>query len=136
ALRRLMAAVNEILIDLKLNKGKILLVFNKIDKITEEHLSFLKATYHSAIFVSAKEKINLDALETAVYDLLFSDIKEVRVTIPFDLMRYLDYLHSACEVLEKEYKQDNLTCTVRAKQENIDYLTSKGLRVKEIKRST
>lgn len=63
---RLMESVNLILKELKLSEKPALLVFNKIDKISPQELSFLQGKYPDAVFISALEKINLDILRERI----------------------------------------------------------------------
>ncbi len=53
-----MKAVANILDDLELVNGEVVKVFNKIDLISDDELSFLKKLYPKAIFTSAEKGFN------------------------------------------------------------------------------
>lgn len=56
-----MKSVNLILDDLDLINGKVIYVFNKVDLISKDELSFLKRLYPRAIFTSAEKDFNFIA---------------------------------------------------------------------------
>lgn len=60
---RKIAAVQEVLDDLEVEPGKIILVFNKIDRVPEERVEAVRRDFPEALFVSAREKINLEKLK-------------------------------------------------------------------------
>jgi len=129
---RLLYAVEDILKDLKLEAKPLLRVFNKIDLLEPADLAVLKKDWPDAVFVSAKENINLDGLQENIYRLSFEDFKEVSVCVPFTAMDTLDYIHKNCEIIKIDHTDKASIYWVKAKSEHVDYLRKKGLIVKEI----
>jgi GTP-binding protein HflX len=75
-------AVNGILEEIEVNNIPLLLIFNKIDKITEEKINELKILYPNAFFISSVQKESLENflhhLENnldIVEDILIEDVK-------------------------------------------------------------
>ncbi|MEM7816783.1 MAG: GTPase HflX [Candidatus Aenigmatarchaeota archaeon] len=131
-IKRLIESVNTVLEDLSLINKPILIVFNKIDLINQEELHNLEKEYPEAIFVSALKNINLKSLKEKIYQLVFNEMREFILRVPFNAMDLVDYIHKHCEIFKKEYEKNEVVYWVRAKKETISYLEKKGLAVKEI----
>jgi GTP-binding protein HflX len=131
-IQRLLKSVNVILEELKLDTKSILLVFNKIDLLTDEELANLRKDFPYAVFVSALRGMNIDTLKERIYGLIFEDMKEVVVKIPFKRMELVSYIHSHCEVLKKNYSHNEAVYWVKAKKDTVAYLGKMGVMVKEI----
>jgi GTP-binding protein HflX len=129
---RLLYAVEDILKDLKLEAKPLLRVFNKIDLLDNVDREALRKEWPDAILVSAKENINLDGLREKIYQLVFGDLKEALVAVPFTAMDSLDYIHKNCEILKTDHTDKASLYLVKAKLEHLDYLRKKGLVVKEV----
>jgi GTP-binding protein HflX len=129
---RLRESVRDVLKDLKLTDKPTLLIFNKIDLVDEERLKLLREEYPEALFISALKKINLDALQKAIGDILFKDTVEVILKIPFRLMEVVDYIHTYCEVLKKTYQEDEVVYWVRANNNALIYLKGRGVGIEEL----
>lgn len=131
-LMRLMESVNSVLKELDIDKKTILMVFNKIDKLAEGEIEMLRNKYSGAIFISALKGINLTALKKSVYELVFSDLVEAVIRLPFKMMELADYIHTNCEVLKTSYQDTEAVYLVRTKQGSLTYLKNKGAGVKEM----
>ncbi|MCK9614162.1 MAG: GTPase HflX [Candidatus Omnitrophica bacterium] len=129
-LMRLIESVNSVLKELNIDTKTILLVFNKIDKLSPEDLEMLQSKYADAIFISALRSLNLDNLKKAIYDLVFSDLVEAVVKLPFSMMEFKDYIHTNCEVLKVNYEEDKAVYLLRMNKNNLVYLEGRGIEVK------
>ncbi|MBU1122048.1 MAG: GTPase HflX [Candidatus Omnitrophica bacterium] len=129
---RLQESVNDVLKELKLETKPTILVFNKMDKIDAEYAASFKQSYPAAIFVSALEKINLDVLRQKIYEAIFGEWREVLIKIPFNLMGLSSFIHSHCEVLKVDYKEQEVVFFVRIKVQHLDYLRKKGVIIEDI----
>ncbi len=127
---RLIHSVDVILNELGLISKPTILVFNKIDKISEQEHLFLKKSYPEAVFVSALKKISLDKLQGQIYNVIFKDTIEVILKFPFKLMEVTDYIHKNLEVLKTNYQQDYVLYWVRTKKHKLSYLERKGVDIK------
>jgi len=128
---RLIEAVSSILKSLELEEKKMLLVFNKIDKITQAQQEKLKKEYPEAVFISALKKINLDALLDKIYYFLSPQWVEAVVKIPFSTMEVADYLYNHSDVVKVEYKEKEAIFLVKIKRVFLSYLRKKGVMYKE-----
>ncbi|OQX87615.1 MAG: GTPase HflX [Candidatus Omnitrophica bacterium 4484_70.2] len=128
---RLIEAVSSILKSLELEEKKMLLIFNKIDKITQVQQEKLKKEYPEAVFISALKKINLDALLNKIYYFLSPQWVEAVVKIPFSTMEAAEYLYNHSDVVKVEYKEKEAVFLVKIKRVFLAYLRKKGVMYKE-----
>lgn len=131
-IHRLLKSVNVILEELKLAPKSILLVFNKIDLLTDEELANLMKDFPQAVFVSALRGLNIETLKERIYELIFEDMVEVVVKIPFKRMEVVNYIHSHCEVLKKNYSHNEAVYWVKAKRDTLPYLARRGIEVRGV----
>jgi len=131
-LMRLMESVNSVLKELDIDKKAIVMVFNKIDKLSEGEIEMLKNKYSGAIFISALKGTNLGILKKSIYEQLFSDMIEAVIKLPFNMMELTDYIHTNCEVLKTSYEEDRAVYLVRTKKDNLTHLENRGVAVKII----
>ncbi len=129
---RLMSSVDSILKELKLDSKPLLLVFNKIDKLSAESINIFKNKYPEAILVSALERANLDILKERIYRLTFKDMVEAVVRVPFSLMELSGYLYENCEILKTDYREKEAVYLIRAGKDRLAFLEKKGARLKLI----
>jgi GTP-binding protein HflX len=131
-LMRLIDSVNSVLKELNINTKTILLVFNKIDKLSQGEIEMLQGKYADAIFISALRGLNLDNLKKAIYDLVFSDLVEAVVKLPFSMMEFKDYIHTNCEVLKTQYQDNEAIYLVKTKESILSYLERQLIQIKKI----
>ncbi|MCK4912755.1 MAG: GTPase HflX [Candidatus Omnitrophica bacterium] len=125
-------AVEETLRNLKLNEKPTVVIFNKIDTIPYYRVEQLKKKYPGSIFVSAIKAEGLENLKEEVQRLVFKDMVEATVDVPFDRMDISAYLHDKCEVLDIEYLQEKVIFKIRANVDKLAYVKKQGFRVKEV----
>jgi GTP-binding protein HflX len=128
----LIGAVNKIITDIGVDDKPKLLVFNKIDKLTQQQVDKIKLLYPQALFISAAKSINTGQLTQRLNQMLSADSKQLVIHIPFTLMETLDYLYSNAQVIKAEYHSQEVVVWVRIKNSFIPYLEKKGLQIKEI----
>jgi GTP-binding protein HflX len=129
---RLIESVHSALKELKLDSKPALLIFNKIDRLSQEELGSLKSIYTEAIFISALKKVNLEVLKENIYEVLSKDMLEVILKFPFSLMEVVNYIHANCEILKNSYQENEVVYWVRAKKAKLTYLKNRGVEIKEI----
>ncbi len=76
-----------------------ILVFNKIDRLTESDLADLKRKYADAVFISALERVGLDSLLEEIAAHLRAMARVVDLIIPYDRGDVLAALHREGEVI-------------------------------------
>lgn len=86
-----------------------LLIVNKIDSVSKEHLNSVQRKYPEAVYISAGELINLDELQERIYEklklisiFLKEPGKEVDMSEPI-VMRKEDTLKILCEKLHRDF---------------------------------
>lgn len=99
-------AVEEVLSELGAKDKYTLLVFNKIDRIDDETLNKLNATYKSSniVNISAKLGENLEELLMTISKSLPNKLRIIEVLIPYNEQQLVAFLHRNSNVLEEEYR--------------------------------
>ncbi len=104
-----MDAVHEVLEDLDVAWKKVLYVFNKIDQVEDtDWLDQLKDNYEHCAFISAKQNINLDELQTALITMLSSLYMYVELEIPMARMDLINVLHEQGKVSHITYGENTI----------------------------
>jgi len=124
-------SVEDTLNSLKLNEKPTIVIFNKIDTIPYYRLEQLKEKYPESIFVSALKSEGLESLKEEIHRLVFKDMVEAAVDVPFVRMDISSFLHDKCEVLDIEYLQDKVIFKIRANVDRLAYIKKQGLDVRE-----
>ncbi len=102
-----------------------LMVFNKIDGLTDR--SVIAATaeqFPHSVFISATRGINILGLKAEVSKLLQEEFVDKTFTISQGDQRLISYLHTAGEVLEKDYREDFVTLSLRIKKKEFERVMS------------
>jgi GTP-binding protein HflX len=123
-------SVMGVLKEIEVTHKMIILVFNKIDKISVKTLSTLKLKYRNAIFISALKKTGLNNL----YDKIKKNVDKNRLTltvqIPYEQDKLLAFIFNCCKILEKNYTANSVILKINANtrfQKKLSpYITSNG----------
>jgi len=100
--------VNEVLKGLKVYNKPIILVINKIDKIDKNELAYFSDRNEDIIYISAKEKKNLEELVKRIGDYAKKEFEIIKLLIPYSETKLVSYLHEQGKIIEEEYKEDNI----------------------------
>lgn len=113
--------VNETLRELNsLNKPTIM-VFNKIDALTEERksvISEMKQIYEHAVFISAARGIGIEHLKHEIEQVMTETSFELVVEIPLDHYDIASRLHELCEVRERIFTDTHVRLKLRVHVRN------------------
>jgi GTP-binding protein HflX len=102
-------AVNAVLKELGCDKKPTLMVFNKVDRVTDlSFLHVLQKNHPRAVSISAARKIGLDALRDAVIEMLGADFAKVTVDVGAGNGRVLAYLAAHAEVYRQEHHDNRI----------------------------
>lgn len=101
-------AVLKVLEELGAQNKPCILVFNKIDMVDEEKISYLQEKYKSnnIAFISAREKIGLSELLLKISLNLPSKLSKVNYIIPYDDTKMVSFLHRNSNILKEEYREE------------------------------
>ncbi len=107
-----------------------LLVVNKFDAVRDEEAARTLVRQHGpGVIVSAKSGEGLPGLERAIVEFLRESRPLVVVDLPLTAARDLSELHGRAEVVESEFNADAVRVTVRAREEDVAWLRSRGYAV-------
>jgi GTP-binding protein HflX len=113
--------VKETLTELGADEKPTLMVFNKIDLLTDRAiLQRLAEEYPHRVFVSAMRGINILGLKDEVLLLLKQEFIEETFRIPQDQQKLISQLHSAGEVLERIYEDAEVILRMRIRRKDKD----------------
>ncbi len=95
---------------LKGGSKKIITIFNKIDKIEnpDDKLGLLDKRATEVLQISAKRRVGLESIATAIDNILREDRVYVEALIDYKDMSQLARIKSQGEILEEEYKEEGV----------------------------
>ncbi|MCR1972795.1 GTPase HflX [Clostridium sporogenes] len=100
-------AVDNVLEELGTENKPIILVFNKIDKVSMERLNYFRDKFkdEKVIEISARLGINLEDLLKLIEETLPYKLAEVEYIIPYDKQKTVAFLHRNSKIIEEEYRE-------------------------------
>lgn len=104
----------EVLYDIGVRDLPTIYAFNKIDNIEDDNLF---SEYDNTIFISAKEKTNIDKLINEVENNLFKNYHVVDMIIPFEKQSIVSVFKDKANVLEIEYETNGTHLKVELSDE-------------------
>lgn len=102
-------ATMKVLNDLEIGDKKMLMVFNKIDRISMDQLDSIHESFKDKIFISALEDHDVSRLLDRIELLLSDKFKTLRFKLPFEAMNILDHFMKKYEVIDLEYTEEGAT---------------------------
>ncbi len=106
--------INEVLEDLGLNEKPSMVVLNKLDAIAENGtLNSLQRQFPEAIVVSAKQRLRLSRLETAILEVCTRDFDHCQLRIPTRQSKLISTAYQTLEVQDRAFEGDKTILTVR-----------------------
>lgn len=103
----------KVLKEIGVNDTPSIYVFNKIDRLEENHIPEL---YPDALMTSAKNGTNMDQLVEAIKNHVFNDYVKVNMLIPYAEGSVLSYLNENAHILEQEYTETGTKIVVELSQ--------------------
>lgn len=91
---------------------KKLLVFNKTDLIEPYKLVSLENKFPDAIFISSRERRNIEALKTAIFNHINDQLTEIKLRVPVVNGRLLPELHNNYSVRETKLVNSHIVAKV------------------------
>lgn len=101
---------NEVLKSLQADQIPMIYVYNKIDK---NRYGWIQPQ-DPHVFVSAKDKSNLDTLEDMISRVLFKEYAVYELNIPYQDGEIYKYLEQHCTVLHREYLENTVYLKIEA----------------------
>jgi GTP-binding protein HflX len=111
--------VEETMKELQCSDKVQLMVFNKVDLITDKHrIAFVKNKYINSVIISASRGINIIALKKKLNDLVQSSFVEEKVALNIADSRTAAKIHSLAEVVSTRYEDDTVHIIYKTNKEN------------------
>ncbi|NEZ45622.1 GTPase HflX [Clostridium niameyense] len=112
-------AVNKVLKELGVEQKPMILVLNKVDKVSIETLNYFKDKYkdENVIDISAKLSINLEELLQNISKSLPYTLIEVKYSIPYDKQNIVAFLHRNSKIDKEEYREEGTYIETKVDEE-------------------
>lgn len=121
--REQMAIVNNTLDELGASGKPTIVVFNKIDRLTDRSvLQELQGEYSPSVFISADRGINIPTLTDSLLAILNLDVSEQTLRVPQSDYRTIAKLHEIAEILHEEYEDNAVKVQFRINHKNMERL--------------
>ena len=99
--------IDKALDDIDIGDKKILYVFNKIDKIENETLLLGYKNKDEKIYISAKNQDDIIKLKEKIVDVIKGDYIKVKMKIPYEDGKVLDYIMTNYDIDNKDYDESS-----------------------------
>ena len=99
--------IDKALDDIDIGEKKILYVFNKIDKIEDEILLLGYKNKEEKIYITARDKDDIVRLKDKIVDVIKNDYIEVKMKIPYEDGKVLDYIMTNYDIDKKDYDENS-----------------------------
>lgn len=94
----------DVLEELGVKDTPMIYVYNKVDK---DRYAFLQPQ-EPYVFISVKDKINLDSLEDKMREILFKDDELIELLIPYENGEIYSYIQQTYELIKEEYLEKGI----------------------------
>lgn len=99
--------IDKALDDIDVGNKKILYVFNKIDKIENATLLLGYKRKEEKIYISAKNQDDIIRLKEKIVDVIKDDYIKVKMKIPYEDGKILDYIMTNYDIDNKDYDESS-----------------------------
>ena len=99
--------IDKALEDIDVGDKKILYVFNKIDKIENDTLLLGYKRKEEKIYISAKNQDDIIKLKEKIVDVIKDDYIKVKMKIPYEDGKVLDYIMTNYDIYNKDYDESS-----------------------------
>ena len=99
--------IDKALEDIDVGDKKILYVFNKIDKIENDTLLLGYKRKEEKIYISAKNQDDIIKLKEKIVDVIKDDYIKVKMKIPYEDGKVLDYIMTNYDIDNKNYDESS-----------------------------
>lgn len=94
-------SVKEVLKEIGVWQKPVLLVFNKIDKLSRGELNSLKIKYKNSVFISALKRSGLPELYLRIKKMIERHYLNIIVKIPYNENKIMSFIYNNCQVLRR-----------------------------------
>lgn len=100
-------SVEEVLKEIGVWQKPVVLVFNKIDKLSSGELNSLKIKYKNSVFISALKRMGMPELYLRIKKIIESHYLNIIVKIPYNENKIMSFIYSNCQVLGRRDLEDS-----------------------------
>ncbi|PIU28145.1 MAG: GTPase HflX [Candidatus Hydromicrobium americanum] len=100
-------SVKEVLKEIGVWQKPVVLVFNKIDKLSSGELNSLKIKYKNSVFISALKRRGLPELYLRIKKIIERHYLNIIVKIPYNENKIMSFIYSNCQVLRRRDLEDS-----------------------------
>ena len=100
-------SVKEVLKEIGVWQKPVVLVFNKIDKLSSGELNSLKIKYKNSVFISALKRSGLPELYLRIKKIIERHYLNIIVKIPYNENKIMSFIYSNCQVLRRRDLEDS-----------------------------
>jgi GTPase len=98
---------------------KEILVFNKVDSITDKGtIGYVRNKYPNSVIISAQKGINISSLIKSIENIIEESFVEEELTLRIEQTKLASQIHDLAEVTSVKYNQDTVLFKFRANKEN------------------
>jgi len=117
------SSVKKVLKEIDANDKPIIMVFNKIDKISAERLNRIKSIYKDGVFISALKKIGFNELFSKVMKVIKKNYISITVKIPHDDNKAMSFIYNNCNILKRTDFEDGVIINMYTTLKNCSLLS-------------
>ncbi|MEX1136111.1 MAG: GTPase HflX [Balneolales bacterium] len=115
--------VNKTLVEIDAESKPVILVLNKIDKISDSNnLAVLKAEYPDAVLVSATRGIGLESINERLVSMLEKNYTYQEIKVPVSNSKVVSFLHDVAEIHRKEYDEYEVSLAFKINKKHLGKL--------------
>ena len=100
-------SVKEVLKEIGVWQKSVVLVFNKIDKLSSGELNSLKIKYKNSVFISALKRMGMPELYLRIKKIIERHYLNIIVKIPYNENKIMSFIYSNCQVLGRRDLEDS-----------------------------
>jgi len=100
--------VNNLLRDKNIFDKDTILVFNKVDKISEEKKEQLTLQYPDSLFISAINNNATDKILNLISEIVLKKMTTINVKLPYSKAKMVNMIYEDGEIINKEYAGDEI----------------------------
>lgn len=100
--------VNNLLKDKNIFDKDTILVFNKVDKISEEKKDQLTLEYPNSLFISAKNNHGKEKILKLISEIILEKMTTINIKLPYSKANMVNKIYEEGEIISEEYASDKI----------------------------
>ncbi len=117
------SSVKEVLREINAEDKPIIMVFNKIDKISSEKLKSVKFRYKDVVFISALKKTGFSFLYSKIRERIEKNYVNIDVKVPYNDNKTMSFIYNNCNILKRTDKEDSAIFDLNISLKNCSFLS-------------